>query len=136
MAYILGEIFELSGEEAAVVLEIDPATYRKRLSRARQLLLTFMRDRCGVYDAKNPCRCRRQIDSALADGRLQRSDMPLARHPVRIEQHVLEQGAKEVADLMQVANVMRGHPEYAPPESMLARLRELLHGGRLALLRN
>jgi RNA polymerase sigma factor (sigma-70 family) len=35
LAYILGEILELSGEDAAAVLEITPAAYRKRLSRAR-----------------------------------------------------------------------------------------------------
>ena len=34
IAYILGDIFNLSGEGAAEVLEIDPAAYRKRLSRA------------------------------------------------------------------------------------------------------
>jgi len=136
VAFILGEIFELSGEEAAFVLEIDAAAYRKRLSRARQLLLAFMRDRCGVYDTGNPCRCRRQVDSALVDGRLERHDLPLARHPAQLEQRVIERGAREVGALMQVANVMRAHPEYAPPPSMLRHVRELLDAGRLELLRN
>ena len=50
MAFILGEIFELSGDAAAQVLELEPAAYRQRLSRARQQLLGFMRERCGVYE--------------------------------------------------------------------------------------
>lgn len=37
IAYVLGDILNLSGDEAAEVLEIDPAAYRKRLSRARAL---------------------------------------------------------------------------------------------------
>jgi len=50
IAYVLGDIFNLSGEEAAEVLEIDPATYRKRLSRARVRLHDFLRGWCGVFD--------------------------------------------------------------------------------------
>ena len=41
MAYILGEIFEVSGDDAAYILAISPAAYRKRLSRARRLLRGF-----------------------------------------------------------------------------------------------
>src|SRR5262249_31743963 len=61
IAYVLGEIVELPGEEAAWVLGITPAAFRKRLSRAREDVLGFMRKRCGVYDAANPCRCSLQV---------------------------------------------------------------------------
>jgi RNA polymerase sigma factor (sigma-70 family) len=141
IAFVLGEIFQLSSDEAAAVLELDAATFRKRLSRARQLLLAFMRQRCGVFDAQNPCRCSGQVDAMLGDGRLKRDELLHARHPVRgalrvLEPSVLEQGTKEVNELMRVADVLRGHPEYAAPESLLARLRELLDGNRLELLRH
>ena len=136
IAFILGDIFCLSGEEAAQVLDVDAATYRKRLSRARKLLLGFMRRRCGVFDAENPCRCQGQVDANLADGRLRRDDLPLARHPTRVGAEALRQGTKEVGELLRVADVMRGHPDYAAPEPMLERVRALLNSGRLALLRS
>jgi RNA polymerase sigma factor (sigma-70 family) len=136
IAFILGDIFRLSGQEAAQVLEVDAATYRKRLSRSRKLLLGFMRGRCGVFDPENPCRCRGQVDAALADGRLRRDDLSLAHHPARVGTEALRQGAKEVGELLRVADVMRGHPDYAAPEPMLKRLRALLDSGRLELLRN
>jgi RNA polymerase sigma factor (sigma-70 family) len=136
IAFILGEIFGLSGSEAAFVLEVDAATYRKRLSRARRLLLDFMRDRCGVFDPRNSCRCRGQVEAALADGRLRRDDLPLANHPARVGEGVLQQSAREVGELLRVADVMRGHPDYASPEPMLKRLRDLLDTGGLELLRN
>lgn len=50
IAYLLGDIFELSGQDAAAVLDIEPATYRKRLSRARRQLHGFVRSWCGVFD--------------------------------------------------------------------------------------
>jgi len=48
----------------------------------------------------------------------------------------LRQGTKEVGELLRVADVMRGHPDYAAPEPMLERVRALLNSGRLALLRS
>ncbi len=135
IAIILGEIFALSGEEAAHVLEVDAATWRKRLSRARKLLLAFMRHRCGVFDPANPCRCRGQVGAALADGRLRPDELLLARHAVRGEPRVLQRAAREVGALLRVAEVIRGHPDYAAPERMLQRVRELLDAGRLELLR-
>ena len=35
MAYILGEVFELTSPQGAAILGITPAAFRKRLSRAR-----------------------------------------------------------------------------------------------------
>jgi RNA polymerase sigma factor (sigma-70 family) len=42
LALVLGEVLELTGSEAAKVLGISPATFRKRLSRARQRMRAFM----------------------------------------------------------------------------------------------
>jgi len=146
LAFVLGEIFELSGDDAAQVLELEPAAYRKRLSRARQSLLSFMREPCGVYDEQNACRCKRQVAPALAAGRLERADLPLARHPLSadakrrlpmsVDAERVQRGAREVSELMRVADVMRGHPDYATPARVLQQLRELLAAGRFELLRD
>src|SRR5262245_41701612 len=61
LAFVLGEILELSGDEAAWVLDISPAAYRQRLTRARAAITEFMTKRCGVYSAANPCRCSHQV---------------------------------------------------------------------------
>ena len=42
LAYILGEILELEHNESAEVLEITPAAFRKRLSRARASNLCYL----------------------------------------------------------------------------------------------
>ena len=63
IAYVLGEIVELSSDEAAQVLEIEPATFRKRLSRARATLTAFLGRHCGIADEANPCRCHRSVSS-------------------------------------------------------------------------
>src|SRR5262245_8837807 len=48
LAYILGEIMELDHAEAAAVLEISPAAFRKRLSRARASIVDFTMSHCGL----------------------------------------------------------------------------------------
>jgi len=48
LAYVLGEILELTGPEAAAVLDITPALFRKRLQHAREEILAFTREHCGL----------------------------------------------------------------------------------------
>jgi RNA polymerase sigma factor (sigma-70 family) len=57
LALILGVIMECSSSEAAYILDIPPATYRQRLSRARKRVLDFLSANCGLFDGANRCRC-------------------------------------------------------------------------------
>jgi len=73
-AYVLGEIMELSGPEAAEVLVISPALFRKRLQHARSAILDFMRVHCGLVSDNAPCQCHRRVSSTAAvDGDAVRS---------------------------------------------------------------
>jgi len=65
-AYVLGEIMELSGPEAAEVLVISPALFRKRLQHARSAILDFMRVHCGLVSDSAPCQCHRRVSSTAA----------------------------------------------------------------------
>ena len=75
-AYVLGDILELDGEEAAEVLGIQPAAYRKRLSRARSRIAGALQARCGIAREENPCRCHRRLGRARALGRVSESPSP------------------------------------------------------------
>jgi RNA polymerase sigma factor (sigma-70 family) len=133
IAFVLGEIFGLSGEEAAAVLELDPATYRKRLSRARVRLLGFLRAQCGVFDPRNPCRCEKQVGPALARGQLVHTELLLSSHPQRPGGRAIERYAREVDQLLRAAEVLR-HPDYAAPPGLLAHVRSIVHSERFELL--
>ena len=52
LAYILGEIIELDHREAAEVLRVSPAAYRKQLSRARAGITNFMLGHCGLVEPR------------------------------------------------------------------------------------
>src|SRR5215467_841751 len=70
LAFVFGEILELSSDEASWVLDVSPDAYRQRLARARAAITEFMKKRCGVFSAQNPCRCSRQVPQAMRLGML------------------------------------------------------------------
>jgi RNA polymerase sigma factor (sigma-70 family) len=136
IAYVLGDIMNLSGNDAAEVLEIDAAAYRKRLSRARALLHDFVRGWCGVFDGANPCRCEKQVECAIERGLLAPNDLYLTSLRQRPNRAVLERAADEVEGLVRVAEVMRGPSGYGAPVSLMKGLRELLEARTLEVLRD
>ncbi|PRC44696.1 hypothetical protein C6A85_98915 [Mycobacterium sp. ITM-2017-0098] len=102
-AYILGEILELNSPEAADILDVTPAAYRKRLSRARSRIQDFMRVHCGLIEPANGCRCARRVGCAIGHGRTT-PDQLLFTDRVRTRVHQIE-------GLRDAAAVFRSHPE-------------------------
>jgi RNA polymerase sigma factor (sigma-70 family) len=84
LAYVLGEIMELSGPEAADALEIAPALFRKRLQIARQAILEFTRAHCGLVSGAAACRCHRRVPlTQLSDGP---QPLHFARHAISFQE--------------------------------------------------
>lgn len=79
LAYVLGEIMELSGPEAADVLEIAPALFRKRLQHAREAVLNFTRSHCGLVSDAAPCRCHRRVTRDAIAGLTDAQPLPFGR---------------------------------------------------------
>jgi RNA polymerase sigma factor (sigma-70 family) len=79
MAYILGDVLELTSEHAAALCGIAPAAFRKRLQRARERIQHFMQGHCGLLDPTNPCRCRRRVGAAIRRGRVDPEDLLFAQ---------------------------------------------------------
>jgi RNA polymerase sigma factor (sigma-70 family) len=70
IAYILGELLELSGPEAAEALAISPALFRKRLQEAREAIVNFTKRYCGLVSDAAPCRCNRLLPKLVRIGRV------------------------------------------------------------------
>ena len=70
LAYVLGEIMEVSGPDAAEILEISSDLFRKRLQHARKAVVSFTKAYCGLASDSAPCRCNRQLASAVKGGRI------------------------------------------------------------------
>lgn len=114
IAYILGEIFEMTDTEACDILEIPAGTYRQRLRRARATISNFMQSTCSIQSTSAPCRCDNRISPALRTGRIGKGVAHLVRDqsgsmsPQDIHKDVatLETAQRSVA-------IMRSNPEFA-----------------------
>ena len=81
LAYVLGEIFELPGPEAADVLDITPALFRKRLQQAREAIVSFTRTYCGLASDGAACACNRRVPAALRVRRIREGTSDFANRP-------------------------------------------------------
>ncbi len=133
LAYVLGEVFRLTSQESAEIMGITPVAARQRLSRARRRLHGFMEGHCGIVNPANPCRCARRVDHAIRIGRVDPDRLHFATHPAHPATPPDERtlaATREMERLHSAAELMRGHPRYAAPETMMATIRELLDASR------
>jgi RNA polymerase sigma factor (sigma-70 family) len=70
VAFVLGEILEFDATDASDILGVQPATYRKQLSRARAELTAVLSRECSVHSAGNACACHRRLVFAITSGRM------------------------------------------------------------------
>jgi len=77
-AYIIGEILEFNHIEAAHILDMPSASYRKRISRAKSLVLSFMQNNCGLINSANHCRCHKRVKPSQKLGRINTKNLIFA----------------------------------------------------------
>jgi hypothetical protein len=132
MAYLVCEILEFDGPEAAFILEVPPATVRKRLELARKTVRQFFQSQCGITNPRNACRCSKQITANLADGWLNRQKPRFSTQLPTSE--TTQRGLAEVETLVNEVAVYQSIPAFEPPQELLARVRSALTQGGFPVL--
>jgi RNA polymerase sigma factor (sigma-70 family) len=134
VVFVLAEVFELSSADAAWVLDVTSAAYRKRLERARAKLRIFMSGACGLVNPTAACRCAKRVDRARGLGRVDPARPGLARHPTTLSGHSIVEAEEQMHRLHDAAAVLRAHPDYAAPGDRVDAVLALLDSGRFPLL--
>lgn len=111
IAYILGEIFEVDSDDGGYICDIPPATYRKRLSRARSRVRSFLTDNCGLVNPSAACHCSKRVDIAVRIGRIDPQRLAFTDHTRAVN--------NEMIRLHQAADLLRSLPEAHVPASTL-----------------
>lgn len=134
LAYILGSVFDVSGKEGAAVLQIRPATFRKRLQRSRNRIQTFLLTHCALIKPENPCLCERQTDHMLCKGKIEKNNFLFVNHPcsVRHEPSIMER-LKELDELQRINTIFKQHPGIETPKNFVANLRNLIDSDRFTV---
>ncbi len=135
VTYVLGEILGVSSDEGAYIMETTPANFRKRLSRARVRMRSFMQSNCGLVNPANPCRCERQVGykirhEKLEPGRLLFADAPASPY----SKSLIKERVAELQKLDRTVAIFRTHPAYAVPHDFVDAIKQLLESGKFEVL--
>lgn len=125
LAYVLGEILELAGEDASTILGITAVAFRKQLSRAREQMEAFLREHCGLAVPENRCRCAKLLPTALAAGVVNPSRLALG--PLATTR--ADRLRLEIEQMRTAAEVFRSLPTYASPTDFAAKVRGWIDDG-------
>ena len=68
MVYIIGELLELPDTVGAEIMEISRANFRVKLHRVKKDLYSFMQEKCGLINKRNPCRCAKKTVGFIKQG--------------------------------------------------------------------
>ncbi len=128
LVYVLGELFEVPDAIASDIMNISRANFRKRLSRARQQLYSFMNSKCGLVNTQNPCRCARKTKGFIKKGYVDPENLQFQVKTIAKINQVVDgkletyenEGYKAYRQLFQEHN-------YQEPENKLDSLKKLLN---------
>ena len=128
LVFILGEIFGVSGEVGAEVMEILPDHFRQLLSRARRDLYQFMNDKCGLVNTANPCRCAKKTRGFMQAGYVNPDHLQFTKDRLASIGDVAPHRLDELDSLdRKHAELFRDHAFLAPPD-LATKLRALITG--------
>ncbi len=122
LTYVLGDILELNSFEGAEVLNISPQTFRKRLSRSRSKVRSFVRGKCGLINQSNSCRCHKKIDYLVNQGLV---DPKKLRFSKRLRDRSLDY-IKSIDEVQREWLLIRSNPQLEAPPVIEREIKQLL----------
>lgn len=127
MAIILGDLLELTSDDGAAILAISAAAYRKRLSRARQQLVGFVANNCGIVNPTNPCRCHRLADVKRKVGLLNPDKLLYKQAHDFQSSHALAEANRSDRDIdCRSIELFRSHPSYVTSNDLASLLERIV----------
>jgi RNA polymerase sigma factor (sigma-70 family) len=128
LVFIFGEIFGVTSEMGAELMDLSPSNFRQLLTRARHDLYNYMNDRCGLINQANPCRCARKTRSFIEKGYVDPKRRQFTREHFGQIAAIAPDRTQELDDLVerQHATIYREHPFLAAPDQV-SRFRQLLN---------
>jgi RNA polymerase sigma factor (sigma-70 family) len=128
LIFILGEVFGVNDVIGSEIFEISKDNFRKRLSRARKSVYSFMKEKCGLVNRDNPCQCDRKARGLVESGSVDPGNLHFtSNHRQRIS-NVFEEKSSRFTDFYdtQCQKLFRDHPFLDAPD-FVTTFREILN---------
>lgn len=118
LVLIFGAILGIPSDVGAEILEISPANFRQKLSRARKQLSNFMNEKCGLMNKDNPCSCARKTKAAMMAGYIDPQHLQFHQAHVQQVKSVVAEHIQKVDAVLQLRSqrLFQEHPFLEPPD--------------------
>ncbi|HBV88619.1 MAG TPA: RNA polymerase subunit sigma-24 [Desulfosporosinus sp.] len=133
MIYILSSMFGINSFEGASIMDITPETYRKRLSRTRQKMRSFMENNCGLVNPDKMCRCNRRVEVAIENQRINPEQLIFTNRPLA-DTDLVGACKEEMEEFDRVSAVFTSNPYYLTPENVLQGIKKLMTSDNYKIL--
>ena len=131
--YVLGVMFRIDSKICGEILDISAEAYRKRLSRIREQMATFLKQYCGLT-ASGKCNCQKRIGYAINTHRL---------NPAQLEYTNLKKAdvlRSEYTNAMErmdeLSFVFSELPSYRSPDTVRHFVTTLLHSDSMQIIKS
>ncbi len=127
LVFILGEIFGVSDQVGAEIVDVTPVNFRQILSRARRDLYEYLRGNCSLVNPDASCQCAKKTRALIQGGFVDPQKLQFTSQYRRKVREVAGDRAGEWMDayMKVAAQVYRDHPFYEPAEQVVT-LRQAL----------
>jgi len=122
LAIVLAEVLGADDDLGALLCDVTPAAYRKRVSRARAKLRPVLEDLCGLERSGAPCSCARQARAKQIAGI---ASSTFTRLPV-VDAADAQRAMESLGALRRLGPVFAIEPLLDPPQDLWAELRRRL----------
>lgn len=126
IAYLLGDLLEMTDQEGAEALGITPAAFRQRLARARRTIRPILAGRCGLVEPAGSCDCGRMVGPSVECGIIPEGKpvfVALQRERPPADPERFRRAADQLDVTERFAGLFRTEPRFRAPASVLAELR-------------
>lgn len=120
LAYILGEILEFNSTEGSKILDITPENFRKRLSRSKKSLHSFLHLNCGIINPENKCRCFKKVDCSIKKGIIKPKKL-LFTENIKSTRLI-----NSIENIQNEVSLYQTNPEYNTPELLLTEVKRII----------
>jgi RNA polymerase sigma factor (sigma-70 family) len=137
ITYLLVDIFDVNSTEGAKILSISPTAFRKRLSRAREKLQSFLFKNCSLIKQTNLCKCGYHVSTQLNSSRFESKNILFANLPVRnIDKPNPGMLINEMDELNQIGYLFKTNPHVKAPDKLNNIIREIIESDRFTFFNN
>lgn len=120
MIYIIGELFEFSDTIGSEIMEISKPNFRVKLHRAKQHLYSFMDNKCGLINTKNPCRCARKTAGFIKMGFVDPVNLHFQKETINTIEKVIDKKVNSYSNqvIPEYQKLFQEHPFLQSPEKL------------------